>query len=290
MPGVSSRGPVSAADGFGKVYLKFRPVKKRSWLRTLSGVTVYVSFCCLMAFSVGWSRPSIRENILIPIVHCTIYLANLVTFRPGHSLKQPVGEQLITVLTAQGYEHAVNNFVQMEIRRRTAYGKMSELFGEEVADIDMASIAMDFSGIAQRDYESLTEEDKSLLKAYSAGVNEHINEILTASPWTLPLDYAAAFSRDRAAIPIDRWSPVHTLAVMRLVSYQWSTGWEDVVLARLNKYTNVDTDTRAATSPNFVPSIGGSAFVVAGGGTAHGGAVLGSSVESLVSKPIPHYD
>lgn len=292
MPGVSNRGPVAAADGFGKVYLKFRPVKKRVWVW---GILVYSAFFSIITFTIVWSRPVLREEYLIPVVRraagfaeALLIMEKTMQKHSKNGVPTVAGHSLSKAMYYQGYEHATKRFLQMEIYRRTALGQLSELFGERSVDIDTLALTLNFAGIANSDFTALDADSLSILSAYAQGVNKYISEMSVESPWRLPLDYAPVLGSgawDRGLVRIEPWSPVHTLAVMRLTAYEWSTGWESDVLSVLFEgKSDLFASTNSENQPlsHILPSLGGSAFAVAKRLSQSGGAILGSSVESMV--------
>lgn len=295
MPGVSSRGPVSAADGFGKVYLKFRVKQKRTHYL---GAFIYTMFFILMFFVFGWKRPYLKDNILIPVVRNGFGLAeNLIGLygqmgsnnyvsRNKNGVAFISGSSLLSVLSKQGYIHSVDRFVQMELYRRTVQGRLSELFGKRSIEVDKLSLSLNFLKSAQSDFDLLDNDDKEVLNAYCEGVNKYISELTSLPSWSLPLEFATIFETSITTmqpLTIDEWQPIHSLAIIRLMSYEWSSGWEDQVIALLAKKVNGRTPHNDRSESHLLPSLGGHAFAVSGKHTASGGALLTISSQSQVA-------
>ena len=78
---------------------------------------------------------------------------------------------------ALGVAHAQERLWQMELTRRGAQGRLSELFGPAAFDIDHQMRALDLFGLAQRSLRHQTPETQATLEAYAAGVNEWIREV-----------------------------------------------------------------------------------------------------------------
>jgi acyl-homoserine lactone acylase PvdQ len=297
MPGVSSRGPVSAADGFGKVHLKFKVKQKRTHYL---GAFLYTTFFILMFFVFGWKRPYLKDNILIPVVRSGFGLVeNLIGFygrigsnnivpRNQNGIAFISGHSLLSVLSKQGYIHSVDRFVQMELYRRTVQGRLSELLGKRSIEVDKLSLSLNFIKSAQSDYDLLDNSDKEVLNAYCEGVNKYISELTSVPSWLLPLEYATVFETSFTTLQplvIDEWQPIHSLAIIRLLAYEWSSGWEDQVIALL-----AEADGRAAPitvekGGHLLPSLGGHVFAVSGKHTLSGGALLAGSSQSQVCTP-----
>ena len=73
---------------------------------------------------------------------------------------------------ALGVAHAQERLWQMELTRRGAQGRLSELFGAAAFDIDHQMRALDLHGLAQRSQRNQSHETMAALEAYSDGVNE----------------------------------------------------------------------------------------------------------------------
>lgn len=96
---------------------------------------------------------------------------------------------------ALGYLHARERLFQMELMRRGASGRLSEVLGSATLRADRLSVALDLRRRAEADYPQLPAETRALLDAYARGVNAWINErgsmaaveftlLGTPEPWT----------------------------------------------------------------------------------------------------------
>ncbi len=63
----------------------------------------------------------------------------------------------------------------MELNRRTAAGRLSELFGEMALETDRFVRTFGFNRLGRTDWEQATPEVKETLSAYAAGVNAFID-------------------------------------------------------------------------------------------------------------------
>lgn len=81
------------------------------------------------------------------------------------------------VMFALGYAHAQDRLWQMTMMRRTAQGRLSELFGRETLHIDMIMRRLDLYGLARSSAKSLRPDTQAQLQAYSDGVNAWIGQI-----------------------------------------------------------------------------------------------------------------
>src|SRR5512139_434967 len=80
------------------------------------------------------------------------------------------------VFFAQGFVHAQDRLWQMELNRRTATGRLSELFGEVALDTDRAVRTFGFARIAQIDLYNAADDILSVVRAYTDGVNAYLQQ------------------------------------------------------------------------------------------------------------------
>ncbi len=72
---------------------------------------------------------------------------------------------------ALGYVHARDRMFQMELMRRAASGRLSELFGARALPFDREMRTLGLARRATEDYAALLPDGRSLLEAYARGVN-----------------------------------------------------------------------------------------------------------------------
>jgi penicillin amidase len=112
---------------------------------------------------------------------------------------------------AAGVLHARERLWQMELYRRAASGRLSEILGESTLPIDRRFLTLDLRGAAEAEWQAAPLAVRNALTRYAAGVNAQI---------------AAATGRRR---PIElqilgvtpaEWTPVDSLAVGRLLAWR----------------------------------------------------------------------
>jgi penicillin amidase len=116
---------------------------------------------------------------------------------------------------AQGFVHAQDRLFQMEIHRRLATGKLSELFGELSLDTDRAVRTFGFHRLGKADDELISQELKGILQAYADGVNAFL-----AHPGAkFPVEFTLL--RHKPA----PWQPEDSMAFARVMIWQLSHAW-----------------------------------------------------------------
>ncbi len=112
----------------------------------------------------------------------------------------------------QGWLHASERLWQMEILRRTAQGRLSELFGEQALDVDRFLRTLDLWGAAGRTLEALPDSSRRTLEAYAEGVNARVRA------WEGPLPPEFLLLRFRP----EPWSPRATVAIGKVMTLDLS--------------------------------------------------------------------
>ena len=225
MPGLSSRQPVSGMDGIGKIHIKFKPKPKKKFP---FGALLFLSTCFAYLLVYLNSKPSARHYIVLPFLRF-LYLGygqiqqySLKNDMKVYSLTGKVNiskdmngisfveaENLPDALFGQGYLHASMHSFSLEMRRRTASGRLAEIEGYYSLPSDRLARAIDFSGLAKRDLELESEENVALLNSYVNGINTYINATRLPS---LSLLLAGIVS-------VEMWKPQDVLMLMRLDAF-----------------------------------------------------------------------
>lgn len=102
-----------------------------------------------------------------------------------------------------GYATAQDRLFQLDYLRRRASGQLSEVLGPEGLELDLVARTVGLHLIAEREWESLPEETRRLVIAYSNGVNSLIKD----SGDKLPIEFDLLGYRPAA------WRPQDSLAI-----------------------------------------------------------------------------
>lgn len=133
------------------------------------------------------------------------------------------------VYFALGFVHAQDRLWQMTMLRRTAQGRLSELFGPATLQVDELIRRLDLYGLALGSVKAQDAETLAALTAYSAGVNAWIGQVNSGARGRGAPEFFL-FQPEIAA-----WAPADSLAIVKLMSLQLSSHVQDEVLrARLS--------------------------------------------------------
>ncbi len=124
------------------------------------------------------------------------------------------------LLFAQGFVHAQDRLWQMELNRRTASGRLSEIFGEVTLSTDRFLRTIGLRRAAEAHLASISPQGRANLEAYAAGVNAFIQ----SARGRLPIEFVILrFSPEP-------WTPADTLAYGKLMAWVLGGDWRAEIL------------------------------------------------------------
>ncbi len=129
------------------------------------------------------------------------------------------------VARATGFLHAQDRFFQMDLARRRAAGELAALVGPRALDADIEIRIHRFRAEAERALALLTPTDRSILDAYTSGVNAGLSAL-----GAVPFEYLLLRQDPRP------WRPEDSLLVVlsMFVTLQDSTGSYESTLATMH--------------------------------------------------------
>jgi penicillin amidase len=126
-----------------------------------------------------------------------------------------------------GFAHAQDRLWQMTMLRRTAQGRLSELFGERTLKIDTLLRHLDVYGLAQTSVAVQDDDTRAALRAYSDGVNAWLR-IINADALGRGAPEFFMFTPEIAP-----WQPADSIAIIKIMALQLSGHLdEEVIRAR----------------------------------------------------------
>lgn len=192
----------------------------------LAGVVLGVVLLAGIGLTVGWfwlrgGVPALRGSETLPDLEDPV-----VVYLDRFAIPHAWGRSEADVLRAQGFLHASERAWQMELLRRTAQGRLSELFGEVALDADRLARVLDLWGMARRGVEALPAPERRLLEAYVEGVNEGLRR-WRGRP---PLEFLLLRVRP------EPWAAEASVAIGKLMALDLSQPWS----AELGRFAAAD--------------------------------------------------
>ncbi len=144
-----------------------------------------------------------------------------------------------------GYVHAQDRLWQMTLMRRTAQGRLSEIFGRRTVETDTLLRRLDLYPLAVQSVQHQDAATLDALEAYAAGVNARIKEINSDSLGR----GAPEFFMFNA--PISPWQPADSIALVKLMALQLSGHLKEEVLRARTSLLLADEDRLADLLPDM---------------------------------------
>jgi len=158
-----------------------------------------------------WTRsviPRLDGRIPVPGLHAPVKV-QYDHFAIPHIYTSSTDDAWRTV----GFLQARDRLWQMELYRRAASGRLSEILGESTLAADQRFLTLGLRKAAEIEWDGSTATVRRALENYAAGVNAAID---LAGQWRLPLELQVLSARP------EPWTPVDTLAIGKL--FAWRLG------------------------------------------------------------------
>ena len=196
------------------------------WLLRLFLGLVALSAAALAVAYVFLSRslPDYDQDFVLPGLTGPVEIV-----RNNDNVPHIFGQTDRDVFFALGFAHAQDRLWQMVLMRRTAQGRLSELFGPRTLRTDELMRRLDLYSLAVRSVAAQDDATRAALEAYAAGVNAWIGQVnLGARGRGAPEFFL--FAPEIAV-----WQPADSLAILKLMALQLTGQAEaEVTRARLS--------------------------------------------------------
>ncbi|UWQ21195.1 penicillin acylase family protein [Jannaschia sp. W003] len=134
--------------------------------------------------------------------------------RDLHAIPHVFGESDADVFFGIGYAHAQDRLWQMTLLRRTAQGRLSEVFGQRTLRTDELLRRLGLYRAARLSAEAQDPETAAMLEAYAAGVNARIRSVNEDAEGRGAPEY---FLFPPEVAP---WQPADSIAIAKLMALQ----------------------------------------------------------------------
>ena len=164
------------------------------------------------------SLPDYNEDFTLPGISAPVEIV-----RNNNNVPHIFGKTETDVYYALGFAHAQDRLWQMTMLRRTAQGRLSEIFGARTLKIDELVRRLDIYTLSQQSVPAQDARTRLALSSYAAGVNAWINQVNAGARGRGAPEFFF-FSNEIAA-----WSPADSIAIIKLMALQLSAHLETEV-------------------------------------------------------------
>ena len=159
------------------------------------------------------SLPQVSGELTLPGLR-----APVTVYRDKWGVPHIVAENEHDLYMAQGYVVAQDRLFQMDLTRRAAAGRLSEVIGPSQLDTDKFFRALNLRRAAEASVQSYGPWATELLEAYAAGVNAFIAEATAGN--RLPVEFTLL-----GYVP-EPWSPVDSAIIGKIMAYDLGGNFE----------------------------------------------------------------
>jgi len=177
----------------------------------LAMIGLLIAGVFLIYYLASQSLPEYEKTVDLPGV-----IERTEIIRDTYNVPHIVAARDEDVFFGLGYAHAQDRLWQIMLMRRTAQGRLSELFGPETLQTDKLLRRLDLYSLAQSSVAAQSPDARRALKAYAEGINARIYEINR--------DALGRGAPEMFIFPTDvsPWRPADSLAILKLMSVQLS--------------------------------------------------------------------
>ena len=145
--------------------------------------------------------------------------------RDAHGIPQIFADDPADLFFAQGYVQAQDRFYEMDFRRHVTAGRLSELVGKGGLETDKLVRTLGWRRVAEQEYAELDADTRSLLQAYSRGVNSYIDG---KSGSELSLEYTVLSLTGPDYRP-EPWTPVDSVAWVKAMAWDLNSNMAEEI-------------------------------------------------------------
>jgi len=197
-------------------------------MKILKRVLLIILLLLVVAIVGGYFYTSHLSKRALPDYSADIQLkglsADIDVFRDEYAIPHIYAKNEIDLYRAVGYITAQERLWQMDLLRRVTTGRLSEIFGESMLDVDHFMRALRIPEKSAMVLDSTETDLKAILDAYADGVNQYIEQ----QGDNLPVEFALLGYKP------EKWEPIHSLNLVGYMSWDLTMSYRaEIILHKL---------------------------------------------------------
>ncbi|WP_155593226.1 penicillin acylase family protein [Lysinibacillus cavernae] len=191
-----------------------RKFKWKKWLSVIAGVLIALAIVAFIGFTwfMNKSKPVIDGELAVSILD-----QDVTVTRDDKGVPHIFAKTDADLYRAQGYVQAQDRLFQMDLARRQASGRLSEIIGEATIDTDKHFRTFSLRDAAEKSLAAYDEESKQVLQWYAEGVNAFIEQ--SKENKTLSYEFALL------GYEPEEWTVVDSLTIGKYMAYDLGGNW-----------------------------------------------------------------
>ncbi|MEV5611842.1 penicillin acylase family protein [Streptomyces sp. NPDC052225] len=204
-----------------------QPGKKKGRRARLLVIVLVLAVVAGIGYGAYWGVDSVRASL--PQTTGSVRIDGLdgtvQVKRDNYGIPQVYASSDEDLFMAQGYVQAQDRFYEMDVRRHTTSGRLSEMFGKSQVKTDEFLRTLGWHRVAQQEYDTkLSPETKKYLQAYAKGVNAYL---AGKSGKEISAEYVAlGFENDYKP---QKWTPVDSVAWLKAMAWDLRGNMQDEI-------------------------------------------------------------
>ncbi len=149
---------------------------------------------------------------------------NVTIYRDSSGIPFIITKEQTDAAFALGYLHAQERMFQMDLSRRAGEGRLSEIIGTKTIPFDKMFKTLRIRKVVDEFYAQIDPEARTILEAYSKGVNFYLQEN----------DGKYSIEFDLLGYKPYKWTPQHSLILAKLMAFELNLSWwSDIAISHL---------------------------------------------------------
>lgn len=220
-----------------------RWLKGLLWGVGVLAVLMVGAFIILNSY-IGKSKPVIEGEVNVSILDDEVTVT-----RDAHGVPHIKAASDKDLYRAQGYVQAQDRIFQMDMSRRQASGRLSEVVGASAVDTDKHFRTFSLRVAAEDSYDGYGDEAKEVLDLFAEGVNAFIEEATASGK--LPYEFKVL------GYTPEPWTAIDSLTIGKFMAYDLGGNWDTLAVRHwaLNNFEEDKAKELFIEYPEGAPSI-----------------------------------
>lgn len=186
----------------------------KKWLIVIAGIIAALALVAFIGFTwfMNKSKPVIDGELAV-----TILDQDVTVTRDEKGVPHIFAKTDADLYRAQGYVQAQDRLFQMDLARRQASGRLSEIIGEATINTDKHFLTFSLRDAAEKSLAAYDDESKQVLEWYAEGVNAFIAQAKESN--TLSYEFALL------GYEPEEWTVVDSLTIGKYMAYDLGGNW-----------------------------------------------------------------
>ncbi|WBF58034.1 penicillin acylase family protein [Lysinibacillus sp. JK80] len=186
----------------------------KKWLIVIAGIIAALALVAFIGFTwfMDKSKPVIDGELAV-----TILDQDVTVTRDEKGVPHIFAKTDADLYRAQGYVQAQDRLFQMDLARRQASGRLSEIIGEATINTDKHFRTFSLRDAAEKSLAAYDDESKQVLEWYAEGVNAFIAQAKESN--TLSYEFALL------GYEPEEWTVVDSLTIGKYMAYDLGGNW-----------------------------------------------------------------